>query len=100
MQRSILMLGSVLSRGRWLALSVCILALALLVAPAQAAGIQANAPNPGTYTNPLHIQIPGDGLVESCADPSIIHGQTPGDNYWYIYCTTDPLNDQDKAPGG
>ena len=53
-----------------------------------------------TYNNPLHIQIPGDGLVESCADPSIIHGQTPGDNYWYIYCTTDPLNGQDKTPGG
>lgn len=94
------MLGSLLSRTRWLALSVCILALALFVAPAQAAGTQANQPNSGTYTNPLHIQIPGDGLVESCADPSIIHGQTPGDNYWYIYCTTDPLNDQDRNGSG
>jgi hypothetical protein len=63
------MLGTVLSRGRWLSLSVGILALALLVAPAQAAGTQATQPNSGTYTNPLHIEIPGDGLVESCADP-------------------------------
>src|SRR3954451_21524700 len=54
----------------------------------------------GTYTNPLHIQIPGDGLVESCADPSIIYGQQPGDTDWYIYCTTDPLNDEDRNPSG
>ena len=57
--------------------------------------IRAQAAN--TYTNPLPIQIPGDGLVESCADPTIIYGQTPGDNYWYMYCTTDPLNHEDKT---
>ena len=50
-----------------------------------------------TYTNPLPVQIPDDGMVESCADPSIIYSQTPGDNYWYMYCTTDPLNDEDKT---
>lgn len=59
------------------------------------------APAPaGTYHNPLHVQIPGDGLVESCADPSIIRGQTTGDAYWYIYCTTDPLNDADRDSSG
>lgn len=52
-----------------------------------------------TYTNPLPVQIPDDGLVESCADPTIIYGQTPGDHYWYMYCTTDPLNDEDKTGG-
>src|SRR3954466_2715506 len=51
--------------------------------------------NPGTYSNPLRPRIPGDGVVESCADPTVIHGQTPGDNTWYMYCTTDPRNDQD-----
>jgi len=51
----------------------------------------------GTYTNPLPIQIPDNGMVESCADPSIIYSQTSGDNYWYMYCTTDPLNDNDKT---
>jgi arabinan endo-1,5-alpha-L-arabinosidase len=54
----------------------------------------------GTYRNPLPVQIPGDGLVESCADPSIIYAQVPGDNYWYAYCTTDPLNDADRQPNG
>ena len=51
------------------------------------------------YTNPLPIQIPGDGRVESCADPTILRGQTSGDNYWYMYCTTDPLNGDDKTNG-
>jgi arabinan endo-1,5-alpha-L-arabinosidase len=49
------------------------------------------------YTNPVSIKIPNDGMVESCADPSIIRGQTAGDNDWYMYCTTDPLNDTDKT---
>ncbi len=57
----------------------------------------ANSPAQGTYTNPLSIQIPNDGKVESCADPTIIRGQTPADNYWYMYCTTDPLNGNDKT---
>src|SRR4051794_30178647 len=55
---------------------------------------------PGTYSNPLEVQIPGDGLVQSCADPSIIRGQTSGDSYWYMYCTTDPINDQERDPNG
>jgi len=54
----------------------------------------------GVYTNPLTIQIPGDGLVESCADPSVIRGQTPGDTYWYMYCTSDPLSDTDRNANG
>lgn len=57
------------------------------------------AASKGTYTNPLPVVIPGDGMVESCADPSIIYSQTAGDNYWYMYCTTDPLNDEDQTGG-
>src|SRR6266498_4297464 len=72
-----------------------ILVIALLVSsPAFAASPQAASEK---YTNPLSIQAPNDEMVESCADPSILHGQTPGDNYWYMYCTTDPLNDADKT---
>src|SRR5690348_2335973 len=86
-------------RTYW-ALLTLILALAVIavpVGPAQAAPAQRGT---GTYTNPLPIQIPGDGLVESCADPSIIHAAQPGDTAWYVYCTTDPLNDQDRQPNG
>lgn len=87
-----------------------VLALILLVtSPALAAGRDlqtldavtgtVKAAKSDTYINPLAIQIPNGGMVESCADPSILRGQTPGDNYWYIYCTTDPLNDNDKTGG-
>lgn len=89
---------------------ISVLALILLVTiPALAAGrdlqtptlepATSNAANNKKYTNPLPVQIPNDGLVESCADPSLIRGQTAGDNYWYMYCTTDPLNDEDQTAG-
>ncbi len=54
----------------------------------------------GGYQNPLPITIPGGGAVTSCADPSIIRGQTLGDTNWYLYCTGDPLNDYDKGASG
>ena len=54
----------------------------------------------GAYHNPLSIAIPGGGAVTSCADPSIIRGQTTGDTDWYLYCTGDPLNDYDKDRNG
>jgi len=76
-----------------------------LLAAAAFAIAAAAAPSPAaaktnTYDNPLRIAIPGDGLVESCADPSVIRSQTPGDPSWYAYCTTDPLNDDDRNADG
>jgi arabinan endo-1,5-alpha-L-arabinosidase len=56
--------------------------------------------NADRYTNPLTPHIPGDGSVQSCADPTVIRGRQPGDTYWYMYCTTDPLNNRDTAGSG
>ena len=73
----------------------------LLLLTGSASAAQApEQPDTRTYDNPLRVQIPGDGLVESCADPNIIRGQQPGDNYWYMFCTTDPLNGDDRNPKG
>ncbi len=47
----------------------------------------------GTYTNPMRITVPDGSLAESCPDPSIIHGQQPGDDYWYLYCTSEIFTD-------
>lgn len=75
--------------------AVLMLALCMLAAPAPARAASS------TYQNPLPIQIPNGGKVESCADPSLIRGQQPGDTYWYMYCTKDPLNGDDvNADGG
>lgn len=86
-------------------LLVAILGLALagpaLAPPAVAAPSRGGATvDPGTYTNPLRPKVPGDGTVDSCADPSVIRGQQEGDRYWYMYCTTDPLNDDDWGADG
>jgi arabinan endo-1,5-alpha-L-arabinosidase len=70
--------------------------------PAQtaAADPERGGKNPGTYSNPLRPRIPDDGIVESCADPNVLRGQQPGDTTWYLYCTTDPLNDEDLDASG
>jgi arabinan endo-1,5-alpha-L-arabinosidase len=85
---------------------LAVLLTAGLVAPSGgAAATAAKKPgtggtNPGHYSNPLEPAIPGDGVVESCADPTVIQGQEPGDSTWYMYCTTDPLNDEDLNADG
>jgi arabinan endo-1,5-alpha-L-arabinosidase len=54
-----------------------------------------------TYTNPIRIAIPGsENMVENCPDPAIIRGQKPGDTYWYLYCTSNPLHDGDRDEAG
>jgi arabinan endo-1,5-alpha-L-arabinosidase len=74
------------------------LGLLLVVAPA---GARTALPQTiGTYSNPLPIQIPAGGTVQSCADPSIIYSHTVGDTAWYVHCTTDPLNGTDKDSSG
>ena len=50
-----------------------------------------------TYRNPLELRLPDGNLVESCADPSLLYGQ---EGAWYLYCTTDPFNDEDKNASG
>ncbi len=63
------------------------------------------AADPGTYQNPLAPEVPDDGTVDSCADPTVLRGQAgekapDGQRYWYMYCTTDPLNDDDRNAEG
>ncbi len=81
------------------ALILTLLALAIALVVPQRVAVQAAGRAP-TYTNPLPVTIPNGGLVESCADPAIIRGQAPGDTAWYMYCTTDPLNGQDRNAEG
>jgi arabinan endo-1,5-alpha-L-arabinosidase len=87
------MAGRNLSHWRWNLVGVLAMMLLLLgLVPGAAL-----ADSAGVYKNPLKPSIPSGGIVESCADPSIIRGQ---DNYWYMYCTTDPLNGADRDGSG
>jgi arabinan endo-1,5-alpha-L-arabinosidase len=87
--------------SRSLALGSIALTLGL-IAPVSgsAVAVGALAEDPGTYRNPLKPGIPRNGVVESCADPTVIHGKEAGDSTWYMYCTTDPLNDEDLNAEG
>ena len=55
---------------------------------------------PALYTNPLRIAPTAAGPFESCPDPAIIRGQQAGDDYWYLYCTANPLNGADRTASG
>jgi arabinan endo-1,5-alpha-L-arabinosidase len=50
----------------------------------------------GSYTNPLPL-LNGAQRFESCPDPAVIRGQTPGDTDWYLYCTTDPPDSASRS---
>jgi arabinan endo-1,5-alpha-L-arabinosidase len=66
------------------------------VFPSYAGSASAGRP-PGTYHNPLSPRIAGDGTVDSCADPTVLRGRGAHARTWYMYCTTDPLNDSETA---
>jgi arabinan endo-1,5-alpha-L-arabinosidase len=89
-----MMVGRRSSFRSWSAVGVLAL---LLVLVGWAPGAALAKSGTGLYTNPIRPSIPSGGTVESCADPSIIRGQ---DSYWYMYCTTDPLNGADRDSAG
>ncbi len=87
------------SRSTVLIATLVSIVLACLLVPAPSAPASPQDAR-STYRNPLAPQIPDDGTVDSCADPTVLRGQQPGDRHWYLYCTTDPLNDEDVDANG
>jgi len=96
---------------RWSVGSALLATAALLVGTAGVTAASATAspatrsqPVTTSYENPLAPDVPGDGTVDSCADPMVIQGQDGetigGEQVWYMYCTTDPLNDEDVDAEG
>jgi arabinan endo-1,5-alpha-L-arabinosidase len=76
-----------------------VLACLCLLAPLLPAVAASGAPTEDGYRNPLAPRIPGGGTVDSCADPAVLEGRGD-DRAWYLYCTTDPLNDEDVDQEG
>ncbi|HYH34670.1 MAG TPA: family 43 glycosylhydrolase [Nocardioides sp.] len=77
---------------------LAVLTALVMLAPLVPAATVAAA-DPDRYRNPLAPRIPDGGTVDSCADPAVIRGQGD-DRGWYLYCTTDPLNDEDLDEQG
>ena len=73
---------------------------AVAAAPlARLAAARATVPR-ATYHNPLAPRIRGDRTVDSCADPTVVRGAGVHSHAWYMYCTTDPLDDVNTAGSG
>jgi arabinan endo-1,5-alpha-L-arabinosidase len=52
------------------------------------------------YKNPLAPKIEPGRTVDSCADPTVLRGHGDEAGKWYMFCTTDPLNDEDTSGSG
>ena len=89
--------SGLLARSTTPPLPILLAALLVLGALVGSAARPASALAADTYENPLLAAVPGDGVVESCADPSTIYAL---DGLWYTYCTTDPLNGTDRNDAG
>lgn len=60
----------------------------------------ASLPFSTTYTNPLSLYDPKTGPAVSCPDPAIIKEFEDSFDVWFLYCTGDPLNSNDKDANG
>jgi arabinan endo-1,5-alpha-L-arabinosidase len=76
--------------------SALVLAMVPLTTPTATAAVA-----PGSYTNPLKPRMANGRIVENCPDPSVLRGRGRYGDRWYMYCTSDPLNDRETSgPGG
>ncbi len=53
-----------------------------------------------TYVNPLSLYDTQTGPAVSCPDPAIIKESEKDFDLWFLYCTGDPLNSNDKDSNG
>lgn len=84
---------------RWLTVSLACLLAGTLHTSAAAAPAGPSAPDRPvnrTYENPLAPDAGNEGTVDSCADPAVVRGPSR----WFMYCTSDPLNDEDVDAEG
>jgi arabinan endo-1,5-alpha-L-arabinosidase len=83
---------------RRISVPIAVLVAAALALPLPASANESQAPKPpkpANYSNPLDLELPDGGQAASCADPDVIRGQAEGDNNWYLYCTTDAIDEDE-----
>ena len=93
------------AEGFWLRTMICVLSVFFSFSAIGCGGGSSAAPGPPppapqtTYTNPLSVTDSATGPVTSCPDPSILKVFLNGTNAWYLYCTGDALNSNDRMNG-
>src|SRR4051812_35483967 len=82
-------------------LAVAVAGSIVALVPATTAGAAPDQrPRRATYHNPLAPKV-GDGTtVDSCADPTVLRGQRGRHAPWFMWCTSDPFNDEDVDQSG
>ncbi len=91
---------------RYATLLSALLLLAALTPTTPTSASVASSPAKGpvvprtTYHNPLTPTVGHGRTVDSCADPTVVRGRGVHARSWYLYCTTDPLDDRDTAGTG
>ena len=66
----------------------------------RSAELRAQLPLSPVFENPLTLVDPRTGPGVSCPDPAIMEETIAGVENWYLYCTGDPLNSNDKDAQG
>ena len=82
------------------ALLFCLCSSLLSAQDANLASAAAQLPASSTYKNPLVLKDPKTGPAVSCPDPARIKQRKDGYDLWFLYCTGDPLNTNDKNANG
>jgi arabinan endo-1,5-alpha-L-arabinosidase len=49
--------------------------------------------------NPLTLRLTDGAPADNCADPAIIR-ERAGEQSWYLFCTTDPIDRRERTPDG
>ncbi len=52
------------------------------------------------YHNPLKLLLPSGATAQSCADPFVLRVPAAKVTSWFLYCTSDPLTDNDLDAQG
>jgi len=81
-------------RGPGLLIVLCLLIGMGPVAVASTGVVEVQA----RYSNPLKPRLPDGRVVQSCPDPSVLRGRGSQARTWFMYCTSNPLTDQDTSP--
>jgi arabinan endo-1,5-alpha-L-arabinosidase len=82
-----------------IAILVCVAGPVSAAAAAAKPSVRAAQVAP-SYRNPLSLELPTGQHGSSCADPFVLRVPSPHSTQWYLYCTSDPLNDSDQDDQG
>jgi len=86
--------------SRMLAPLALVLAAALAMPMAASAAPSTPPRKPATYTNPLDVTLTNGTPAANCADPDVLRGPGKKNVTWYLYCTSDVIDETEVDAAG